>query len=109
MYKRQLPEFGTELTEEEISLMDEQELDAIFEKLLQIACVRHPYERVHHFDEKLLTQPEMKREFIIASIRQIKRIFPDENGQENWGDSALCGSCKLAPGERKQIRFVIGW
>ena len=104
-----LPEFGTELTEEEISLMDEQELDAIFEKLLQIACVRHPYERVHHFDEKLLTQPEMKREFIIASIRQIKRIFPDENGQENWGDSALCGSCKLAPGERKQIRFVIGW
>ena len=75
-----LPEFGTELTEEEISLMDEQELDAIFEKLLQIACVRHPYERVHHFDEKLLTQPEMKREFIIASIRQIKRIFPDENG-----------------------------
>lgn len=82
-----LPEFGTELTEEEISLMDEQELDAIFEKLLQIACVRHPYERVHHFDEKLLTQPEMKREFIIASIRQIKRIFPDENGQENWGDS----------------------
>ena len=104
-----IPEFGTELTEEEISLMDEQELDAIFEKLLQIACVRHPYERVHHFDEKLLTQPEMKREFILASIRQIKRIFPDENGQENWGDSALCGSCKLAPGERKQIRFVIGW
>ncbi len=41
--------------------------------------------RVHHFDEKLLTQPEMKREFIIASIRQIKRIFPDENGQEKLG------------------------
>ena len=65
--------------------MDEQELDALFEKLLQIACVRHPYERVHRFDEALLTQPEIKREFILASIRQIKRIFPDENGQENWG------------------------
>ena len=93
-----LPEFGTELTEEELSLMDEQELDALFEKLLQIACVRHPYDRVHRFDEALLTQPEMKREFVLAIIRQLKRIFPDENGQENWGDSALCGSCKLAPG-----------
>ena len=98
-----LPEFGTELTEEEISLMDEQELDALFEKLLQIACVRHPYERVHRFDEALLTQPEIKREFILA------RIFPDESGQENWGDSALCGSCKLAPGESREIRFAVGW
>ena len=104
-----LPEFGTELTEEEISLMDEQELDALFEKLLQIACVRHPYDRVHRFDEALLTQPEMKREFVLAIIRQLKRIFPDENGQENWGDSALCGSCKLAPGESREIRFAVGW
>ena len=104
-----MPEFVTELTEEELFLMDEQELDALFEKLLQIACVRHPYERVHRFDEALLTQPEIKREFILASIRQIKRIFPDENGQENWGDSALCGRCKLAPGESRQIRFAVGW
>lgn len=71
--------------------------------------MRHPYDRVHRFDEALLTQPEMKREFVLAIIRQLKRIFPDENGQENWGDSALCGSCKLAPGESRQIRFAVGW
>ena len=100
-----IPEFGTELTEEEISLMDEQELDAIFEKLLQIACVRHPYERVHHFDEKLLTQPEMKREFILASIRQIKRIFPDETDRKTGAIPHFAAAVSLHPA--KENRSVL--
>lgn len=85
--------------------MDEQELDAIFEKLLQIACVRHPYERVHHFDEKLLTQPEMKREFIIASIRQIKRIFRMKTDRKTGAIPHFAAAVSLHPA--KENRSVL--
>lgn len=92
-----LPEFGTELTEEEISLMDEQELDALFEKLLQIACVRHPYDRVHRFDEALLTQPEMKREFVLAIIRQLKRIFRMKTDRKTGAIPHCAAAVSLRP------------
>lgn len=104
-----LPEYILNLSDKELELFSDLQVDEVMDQLLEIASVRHPYQRILEIDKELFSQRKGKIEFIRLILNNMKEMLMDEEGKEAWGDAALCSDFTLGPGERKKVQFIVSW
>jgi uncharacterized protein (DUF608 family) len=97
------------LSDEELEQMSEEQLEAVLAQILMLASSNPPYRRIMEIDPALLADRAGKLKFIRVIRKQIREIQQDAEGQEAWGDAALCSTLTLLPGECSEIRFVVSW
>lgn len=97
------------LTNEQVEAMTLQQLDDVLEQLLKLASALSPYERILKIDPKLLLTLDKKTQFICIIKDKLNELLYDKNGNEAWGDAALCSTLTLHPGEKEQVKFFVSW
>lgn len=105
----ELPLHILDLTDEQIRNMSNTQIQSVFEQLLNIASAAAPYKRICEIDERLLEDRKNKCNFICLLKNNMNQLLYDVQGNETWGDAALCSTFKLKPMEKKQIQFLISW
>ncbi len=104
-----LPESILNLSDQQIELFSDPQVDAVMEQLLEMASASRPYHRILEIDRDILSCRKGKIQFIRMILNNMKAMLKDEEGREAWGDAALCSSFVLGPGERKKVQFIVSW
>lgn len=79
------------------------DIDALFDEYTNYPFAVSLLDRIRHMTPAFPENREEKSHFLAYLRRQIERM-----GGE-FGSCALCSKIKLAPGEKKNIRFVLTW
>jgi uncharacterized protein (DUF608 family) len=104
-----LPEYILNLTDEQLDHLDELQVENIMAQLLKTSSANPPYHRILEIDQDLLANKTGKIKFIRLIKKQMHKMLEDVEGQEAWGDAALCSSITLSPGESKEVQFIVSW
>ena len=83
--------------------MKDERLDALCDEYLKYPFGASLFERVKHFNPEFFNKREDKIDFLKCCLRQMLKIGKD------FGSCALCSKVVLAPGEKKNIHFVLSW
>lgn len=104
-----LPEYILNLGDEQLELFNDPQADDLMEQLLNMASVNHSYRRILDVNQDILSDRKEKIKFIRSIIKQMNSMLTDDEGQEAWGDAALCSKFTLSPGEKKKVQFIVSW
>lgn len=104
-----LPEFILNLKDEQLDVFNDVQLEDIMVQILNIASVNHPYQRILNINQNTLSDRIEKINFIRMIKKHMNTMLTDEEGQEAWGDAALCSRITLSPGEKKKVQFIVSW
>ncbi|MBR3975688.1 MAG: hypothetical protein IKJ88_07505 [Clostridia bacterium] len=86
---------------EKPALLSDEELDALFEEYSEYAFAQSILNRIRFCKPDFPASREDKIKFFGCD--------EDKRRKEDFGACALCSEVKLAPGEKKNIRFVLTW
>ena len=81
------------------------EVDRLLEELSGHGFAASILERLSLADSALFASPETRREV----LRYVLKNWSEMDRRSPWGDGALCVSFSLAPGERREIPFILSW
>lgn len=104
-----MPDLFLNIRDEQLDLLDDLKVEELFGSILSLASVNSPYHRILEIDKDLIVNREGKVKFIRAIKKQIDEMIKANEGNETWGDAALCSKVILGPGEKKEIQFVVSW
>ncbi len=93
------------ISEENADQLSANEIDSMLSEMEKNAYAKSLFERVLHVSPDQLQSESGKRAFFQYLALNWKHL----DGLGPWGDSALCSSFALAPGETKQVKFVLSW
>ena len=96
-------EIGTKPTKipEKPSSMTDEELDTLLDEYKNYAFAQSILERIRHCKPDFPASREDKIKFFGCD--------EDKRRKEDFGACALCSEVKLAPGEKKTVRFILTW
>lgn len=80
-------------------------MDRLLEELSGHGFAASILERLSLADSALFASPETRREV----LRYVLKNWSEMDRRSPWGDGALCVSFSLAPGERREIPFILSW
>ncbi len=111
----ELPNLGWEEADEELCIADmeafkdvsETKIDKMLESVKKLASGYRPWKRLTQVRPDILETAEGKREFLGILLRQYRRL--EEMPCGGFGDGALCSKVVLAPGESREITFLVNW
>ncbi len=81
------------------------EADQLLEELSRHSFAASILERLSTADPTLFTGKDSRREV----LRYVLKNWSEIDQRSPWGDGALCVSFTLAPGEHREIPFILSW
>lgn len=99
----QRPDWGAEL--DRLDLLSDPEAGDLLEQLDRCGFASSILERLRLVQPECLERPAERREalrYVLKNWRELDRDTP-------WGDGALCSAFRLAPGETREVRFILAW
>ena len=111
----ELPNLGWEEADEELCIADmeafkdvsETKINKMLESVKKLASGYRPWKRLTQVRPDILETAEGKREFLGILLRQYRSL--EEMPCGGFGDGALCSKVVLAPGESREITFLVNW
>ena len=104
-----VPHYIMNLTDEQLDLLSDLQVEDILAHIIQIASACSPYRRILEVEKDLLADRKGKIKFICFIKSKMQELLTDNEGQEAWGDAALSSNITLRPGEKKEIQFIVSW
>ena len=86
-----------------LDMLSDKKLDSLCSECSQYPSGKSLLARIKHFNPDFLSTRKDKIAFLRCCQRQQFKIG------KNFGSCALCSAVTLAPGEKKNIRFVLSW
>ena len=86
-----------------LDFLSNAKLDTLCNKITQYPFAQSILNRIRHSRPDFLSSREDKIGFLRCCFRQQLKIGKD------FGSCALCSEITLAPGEKKNIRFLLTW
>jgi uncharacterized protein (DUF608 family) len=86
------------------ALLSDARLDELCSEYLKHPFALSLYSRIKHCKPEFLSSRNDKIDFLGCCFRQIVSIMG-----KDFGACALCSKVTLAPGEKKNIRFILTW
>ncbi|MCI9336744.1 MAG: hypothetical protein HFH93_04230 [Lachnospiraceae bacterium] len=111
----ELPNLGWEEADEELCIADmeafkdvsETKINKMLESVKKLASGYRPWKRLTQVRPDILETAEGKREFLGILLRQYRSL--EEMPCGGFGDGALCSKVVLAPGESREVTFLVNW
>ena len=88
---------------EDVNSLSESRIDKLCEEYMQYPFADSLVERIRCYNAGYPSDITEKKDFLAYMKKQQTRMSGE------FGASALCGKTKLAPGEKKTLRFVFSW
>lgn len=82
-----------------------EEVDRLLEELARHGFASSILERLSMAEPDLLAAGDSRREVLGYLLRN----WSEMDQRSPWGDGALCVSLSLAPGQRREIPFILSW
>ncbi|MEN6665991.1 MAG: GH116 family glycosyl hydrolase [Phycisphaerae bacterium] len=97
------------LSAEEIAALPPRQQKALLEEILQQPFAHYLWRRVKEVEPAILRGREGVSLFLNQARVRLDHLAGRDRKGGNWGTGALCSTLTLAPHERRQVRFVLGW
>lgn len=92
-----------------IATLTEEQVAGIIEKAGQVASLQSIIQQAKDVDPDYLDPKKRGRELVDAIAQIVALYAGDNNAAPTWGDSMLNTKITLAPGETREIKFVLSW
>jgi len=92
--------------EDEITAMDEPAQRTLLTELLQLPSFNDFYRHLTEVEPDLVEIPEGRLSLLRDGLILVGNLDLESRG---WGDTALCSSLRLAPGEKRDVLVTLSW
>ena len=97
------------MSDDQINVMSKAKMLEVLDRLATDAFFREFMMRINLIDEKLLSTSEGLANLLKEARDRLNHFSGRDRTHSTWGDTALESTVHLAPGEEREIRFVLSW